>query len=170
MAKSPNKPSVTEKDPFDRMRANWTVITAHRPVIQQRGEMNCGPACAEMLFADRGRAIDQVLIADGLYLAHGVRAPELADKMNECTDIVWDGGVLESSASYVLMQRANRHGTWAVLLLPNGPNHVGHWVVVDNIYPDSVVVRDPVGQAFRIPIGDFVQLWFHTALVTEEKP
>jgi len=96
MAKTPAKPAVAEIDSFDQMRSNWIAVATAQPVVRQQGEMNCGPACAEMLFADRGYAIDQAVIANGLPLARGVRAPTLADKMNEFsfTRIAWDGELL----------------------------------------------------------------------------
>ena len=51
-------------------------------------------------------------------------------------------------------------GTWAALLEPLGPGRVGHWVVIDGVSHDGLVlVRDPAGDAYAIPLADFVILW-----------
>lgn len=62
-------------------------------------------------------------------------------------------------------------GTWAALLEPMGLGDVGHWVVVDGVSHDGLVlVRDPVGEAYGIPLPDFAALWGYTVLVAQEGP
>ena len=58
---------------------------------------------------------------------------------------------------------------WAALLEPQGPRHVGHWVVVDGVDRELLIlVRDPVGEAYGIPMLEFLGLW-HFAVVVLEK-
>ena len=62
-------------------------------------------------------------------------------------------------------------GTWAALLEPRGYREPGHWVVVDGISDEGVVlIRDPVGMAYGMPLHDFSALWRYTVVVIEEVP
>lgn len=140
-------------------------------VVRQRDELSCGPACGEMLLADRGIHRDQELIA--VELALPVDGPALAARLNALSSIRWLGGALdlpEEPDWTLITQLSELKGSWAALLEPHGPAHVGHWVVVDGVNQEVVVlVRDPVGMAYGIPIEEFLSLWRYTVLVMEDR-
>ncbi len=124
-----------------------------------------------MLFADRGLGISQEAISDGIS-SLPVDGRDLAKRLNELAPLRWMGGGLLTlhEPDWELILRLNRfHGTWAALLEPHGPRHVGHRVVVDGMTDVGVVlVRDPAGAAYGIPFEEFVSLWRYTTVVVEE--
>ncbi len=138
-------------------------------LVVQAEEISCGPACGEMLFRDRGHQIDQFRIQMGMELP--VDGPTLARRMNVLSEIHWVGGnlFLEGLPTWDLVcEIGEDKGSWAALLEPFGPTHVGHWVVVDGVTGDGLVlVRDPIGESYGIPIQEFLTLWHFTVLVLE---
>ena len=150
----------------------WTRIprVGAGPVVKQIEEEGCGPACGEMLLRDRGEEHTQEEIARGLLLpADGHR---LAARMTAISTRKWLGGGIhlpsEPRRHHVEAISAAR-GTWADLLEPEGPGHVGHWVVIDGATSEGVVlVRDPVGSAYGMLIDEFLRLWSYAVLVTED--
>lgn len=137
-------------------------------VVTQRGEEWCGPACGEMLLADRGVVVDQEEIAAELPVP--AEASELAARLGDVSPLRWRGGALrEDGVTWKLLRAlTDRYGSWAALLEPRGFRQVGHWVVVDGISDDGVVwVRDPAGSAYGIPLTDFAELWRYTVLVLQ---
>ncbi len=113
-----------------------------------------------MLLADRGQAIDQDLIAETRALP--CSAAPLAERMTEVSVTRWSGGTFANRprSLAVTIDALSRHrGTWAALLEPYGYRSAGHWVVVDGIDAAGVVlVRDPVGLAYGIPLEEFDSL------------
>lgn len=138
-------------------------------VVRQLEPDWCGPACAEMLLADRGGRVLQADVAD--HLAVPTTATRLARCMSELSDIDWAGGQLATRTPPswdTISNLTSEKGSWAALLEPQGFTHIGHWVVVDDIEHDGVVlVRDPVGAAYGILLADFLALWQFTFLVME---
>lgn len=152
------------------MRVQWVPQATDRTLIKQTDELRCGPACAEMLFADRGVLVGQSVIATGLRLP--TNGTHLAEAMNRAFGgLRWRGGSIDESASPLLVANLCTAGSWAALLEPSGVNHVGHWVVVDAVDVERavIVVRDPIGLAFGVPIVAFTALWRFTALIVEQK-
>lgn len=123
-----------------------------------------------MLLRDRGLQADQDDIADDLLLP--CSAAPLARRMTELSMSRWSGGTLAdlpSSLASVVDTLTRSRGSWGALLEPFGFRSVGHWVVVDGIDSAGVVlVRDPVGQAYGIPLEEFGALWRYAILVIEE--
>lgn len=160
------------RDPFQSLAdLPWQTVPRLRApdVVQQLEPDWCGPACAQMLLADRERHILQTDVADRL--AVPTTATRLARCMSEISDILWAGGQLATPAPPswdTINSLSSEKGSWAALLEPHGFTHVGHWVVVDGIEHDGVVlVRDPVGAAYGILLADFLALWQFTFLVME---
>lgn len=156
----------------ETMARSWKRIprASQRLVVSQLHEDGCGPACGEMLLADRGWEIDQKTIAEGMELP--MDGPRLAQRLRDLSALEWIGGAWylpDGPVREIVATHCNRYGTWAALLEPNGPRRVGHWVVVDGLSEqEGVWVRDPVGQAYGIPVAEFLSLWQFTVLVYEE--
>ena len=97
---------------------------------------------------------------------------DLGRSLTALSQLKWSGGSLEADTriSWHLVNKISMtRGTWAALLEPLGLGQVGHWVVIDGVTDDGVVlVRDPVGEAYGIPMADFAELWGYTILVVEE--
>lgn len=123
-----------------------------------------------MLLRDRDVGVDQATIGARLELP--VVAPALAERLSSLSGLVWRGGALYVPGVVdweLIAHISDTRGTWAALLEPHGPRHVGHWVVVDGISEDGIVrVRDPVGEAYGIPLAEFLSLWEFTVVVMEE--
>lgn len=152
--------------------ALWTQIplVGAGAVVRQSDENGCGPACGEMLFQDRGIIIPQSMIS--LTLPLPVTGGELASRMSVLAELAWLGGALdlaeEPTWDLVACISASQR-SWAALLEPHGPRHVGHWVVIDDVSRERLVlVRDPVGRAYGIPMMEFLSLW-RCAVVVMEK-
>lgn len=141
------------------------------PVVHQITEDGCGVACATMLLADRGFHVSQAVLGTGIAVPS--EAEDLARRLSELSHVKWSGGSLSEGTviSWGLVDFISRsRGTWAALLEPHGFGHVGHWVVVDGVSGDGLVlVRDPVGASYGVPLGDFAELWGYTVLVLEKK-
>jgi hypothetical protein len=123
-----------------------------------------------MLLHDRGIMVALEVVAADIPVPS---EPEhLARRLSELSPFMWSGGSLTEGTviSWELVEYLVRaHGTWAALLEPDGPVHVGHWVVVDGITSEGLVlVRDPVGDAYGLPLGDFAGLWGYTVLVLQK--
>lgn len=157
MAERPNRSTAAQN--ADRMRMGWIVLATGPNVVQQTGELNCGPACAEMLLADRGVTVSQAAIAKGLRLP--TNGTHLAESMNRAfPGLRWTGGSIDEAATFEVVGSIGSRGTWAALLEPGGPHHIGHWVVVDGVdWGTRVVnVRDPIGSAYAVPAEVFTAL------------
>jgi filamentous hemagglutinin len=140
----------------------WTRLD-ERPggaaVVLQRHVDGCGAACVEMLLRDQGICISQDVIANELPM------PSTAAEIAACLSgfssnrAEWVGGVLdvEPPASLELLLALGEHGSWGALLLW-GREGLGHWVVVDEVSPRAVTVRDPEGTTYAIPFSEFQQL------------
>ena len=99
---------------------------------------------------------------------------DLVLRLNELSPpYSWIGGSLseETLVTWELVDYLSRaRGSWAALLQPRGPGSIGHWVVVDGVSEDGLVlVRDPVGSAYGIPLGDFAEIWRYTVLVLQKE-
>ena len=140
------------------------------PIVVQMDEDGCGPACAEMLLRDRGFEVSQRSIAESVPLP--AMASDLARRMVELSGLSWLGGSLSVSGEVtwkLLHGLSAVSGSWAALLEPLGFRRFGHWVVVDGVTLDGVVlVRDPAGSSYGIPLDDFASLWRYTVVVFEE--
>lgn len=99
-------------------------------------------------------------------------AMELADRLKSLTEVGWVGGAVMPGTDItweLVSDITTLRGTWAALLEPLGLGPIGHWVVIDGISDDGLVlVRDPVGDAYGIPLADFALLWGYTILVAQE--
>lgn len=141
-------------------------------MIQQLLEQGCGVACAAMLLQDRGLVVTQAELAESTLMPTG--AMELAELLQSRTGNAWVGGSLRPGVRAtwgLIYQLTLDRGSWAALLEPLGLGYVGHWVVVDGITDDGLVLlRDPVGHAYGTPLSDFARLWGYTMLVAEEGP
>lgn len=151
-------------------RGTWARVprVGARPVRSQQSEDACGVACAEMLLEDRGILVSQLELAADLALP--VDAGRLARRMNAVSPLNWRGGALNIDApTWAMVEEIGLvHGTWAALLEPQGPWRTGHWVVVDGVSDEGLVlVRDPIGEAYGIPLSEFLGLWHFAVLVRE---
>lgn len=139
-------------------------------VVRQTDELGCGAACIVMLLADRGVHVALELVALGLNMPSD--AQDLAVKLSSLHAGSWEGGSLEdgTAITWELVDYISRaRGTWAALLEPFGPLRTGHWVVVDGIDQEGLIlVRDPAGSAYCVPLGTFARLWGYTILVMQE--
>ncbi len=137
------------------------------PVVTQEHEAGCGAACAVMLLADRGLAVELSDVERGLEMPSNHEA--LAARLSELSGYRWTGGALggEPRVDWALLDRLTEAaGTWAALLEPLGLGAVGHWVVVDGVSDDGLVlIRDPKGEAYGMTVNDFALVWGYTVLV-----
>jgi len=144
----------------------------NRALVTQQEEFDCGLACAEILFRDRGISVSSADLRGSTPLP--ARAEDLAESMNRVHPAgpVWSGGALNvrgEVSRQLVVTLCLSTGTWAALLEPLGFGRVGHWVVIDGIDDESMLlVRDPVGEAYRMTFADFASLWRYTVLVFEE--
>lgn len=141
-------------------------------LVKQRDENGCGPACGEMLLRDRGLAFDQDVIAASMQLP--TEGFELAARLTTLSQRPWKGGAIylaDEPTWEFIVHLSEVRGTWAALLEPLGPTHPGHWVVIDGVTSDGMVlVRDPVGLAYGLPLVAFLSLWQYTVVVIEDRP
>ena len=141
------------------------------PVVLQLDEEGCGAACAVMLLADRGFRVDQEYFASELMMPS--QPEDISARLNQLSTLNWKGGCLAEGVpvSWELLDfLCHSRGSWAALLQPRGPTSVGHWVVVDSITDEGLVlVRDPAAGAHGIPLGDFAAVWGYTALVLQQE-
>lgn len=138
-----------------------------RHVVKQTSVDGCGAACGEMLLHDRGQQVDQSVLA--MALAEPTDGPRLAGCLSDVSTIRWMGGVLARTRppnwDFVAAICAD-YSSWAALLEPGGPTEVGHWVVVDGVSADGLVlVRDPAVGPYGIPMEEFLDLWRYTVVV-----
>jgi len=166
----PNRPALGSGSP----EHFWTKVPRVGRVglvVRQTSVDGCGPACAAMLLADRGIEVDQDASAEPMMLPCG--APDLARRLSELSSTAWTGGSLAElpkSPGAVVREICIRHGSWAALLEPHGFRRVGHWVVVDQVNNDGVILlRDPVGEAYGISAEEFASLWSYAMLVMESR-
>jgi hypothetical protein len=123
-----------------------------------------------MLLADRGIAVTVLDVESGLPMPS--MGHQIASRLNGLSELRWQGGSLgvEGRVTRELVEFiSGRAGSWAALLEPFGPTRSGHWVVVDGVSDEGLVlVRDPVGESYGIPLGDFSRLWSYTGIVFRE--
>jgi ABC-type bacteriocin/lantibiotic exporter with double-glycine peptidase domain len=145
-------------------------IESARPVVKQSDEDGCGAACGVMLLADRGVDVRVADVETGLPMPS--MGHQIAARLNQLSDLRWQGGSLgvEGRVTRELVEFiSGRAGSWAALLEPFGPTRAGHWVVVDGVSGDGLVlIRDPAGSAYGIPMDDFGRLWSYTGIVFRE--
>lgn len=150
---------------------DWSKVPRRtdRLLVQQRTELGCGAAVGEMLLADRGLSVNQDTLLQGL--PQPTDAPSLAKALSARSTLAWVGGALGRATppDFGLVQAVSSGQlSWAALLEPGGPTRVGHWVAVDGVGTEGLVlVRDPVGSAYGIPMSQFLDLWRYTVLVIE---
>ncbi|MCL1465533.1 cysteine peptidase family C39 domain-containing protein [Argonema galeatum] len=138
---------------------NWRVIdeVTDPAIVQQQSIRSCGSACGEMLLQSRG--INNISQADIEKLATAPTWPELlADALNQLNPDnqgKWLGNFVSASSFDAL----NATGSWIGVLWGAGAR-IGHTVVVDGIYNDTVLIRDPWdGTKYRMRKGDFLEYW-----------
>ncbi len=140
------------------------------PLVRQLDEDGCGVACATMLLLDRGIDISQEVVASGVALPS--EAEDLAKRLEQLSPFRWSGGSLSEGTviNWELVEYiSGARGSWAALLEPKGHRHIGHWVVVDGVAGEGLVlIRDPAGVAYGLPLGDFAELWGYTVLVVQK--
>jgi filamentous hemagglutinin len=142
-----------------------------RDVVTQNGETSCGAACGVMLLADRGIHLDQAALSGVM------RLPTPADDLAQCLTTLsgtqWAAGSVDlpGAVPWGLIQALTlRGGSWGALLQPLPLGKIGHWVVIDGITDHAVVlIRDPAGESYGMPLSDFAALWRYTVLVVEER-
>ncbi len=155
-------------------RLPWTQVPRldAAPIVVQRDPDGCGIACAVMLLRDRGIASSLEMVEQGL--AGPSRPADIAERLQELSGMSWRGGSLAAELVVTLQLvdvLTQLHGTWAALLEPHGRVQIGHWVVIDGIARDGfVLVRDPRGTAYGLPLVEFAQLWGYTVLVIQQEP
>jgi ABC-type bacteriocin/lantibiotic exporter with double-glycine peptidase domain len=140
-------------------------------VVRQVHEHGCGAACAVMLLAERGIESDPLVVAAGLHLPCTAR--ELADRLNELstTALIWIGGQLDLDPPLERqhIEELGGRGSWAAQLIPHGYRD-GHWVVIDGLTEDDmIVVRDPAGSSYRMPLAEFADLMRYMVAVFEKE-
>lgn len=65
---------------------------------------------------------------------------------------------LEAPSLELVADISAQRGPWAALLEPTGFREVGHWVVVDGVSDDEVIlIRDPDGSAYGMPVTEFLE-------------
>lgn len=137
-------------------------------VVQQLHEYGCGAACAEMLLRDRGIEVDQFVVAEALRLP--CTGGELARRLNELSAgrMNWIGGELDMDPPREIadLLPIAKTGTWAAMLIRAGTRH-GHWVVVDAVGEDTVLIRDPAGSRYEIRVNEFLLLMRFMVVVFE---
>lgn len=124
-----------------------------------------------MLLRDRGFDIGQNLISEGLALP--TSAVYLALRMSQLSSVRWLGAFanVEAPSLELVTDISAQRGSWAALLEPTGFREVGHWVVVDGVSDDEVIlIRDPDGSAYGMPITEFLELWHYSMMVIEVIP
>lgn len=155
-------------------RWGWPRVprTDHDVVVRQLHEAGCGAAYGVMLLRDRGRFVSLETFADGLMMPS--EPSDLASRLQAWSPDGprWLGGSLPPAVTAtwdLVAELCHTRGTWAALLEPHGHLRPGHWVVVDEITDEGLVlVRDPDGAAYGMPLRDFAVLWGYTVLVIEE--
>lgn len=156
------------RNPAD-IRANWRTAPVLGKIVRQSSEILCGPACAEMLFYDRGFLIGQALIAQGLNCP--VMGEHLASRMDQLSPLRWDGGSLPIKPTereiFAVLKKQCDNGSWMSLLEFDADDRIGHWVVVDAVSRTLVAVRDPAASAFYIPLHEFTRYWNSVCVVVE---
>ncbi len=141
-----------------------------REVVVQDGEVSCGAACGVMLLADRGIHVEQAALGAAVRLP--TPADDLADCLTSLSSSRWAAGSVDLPGAIpwgLIEALARRGGSWAALLQPMPLGNIGHWVVIDGITDYAVVlIRDPAGESYGMPLSDFAALWRYTVLVAED--
>lgn len=124
-----------------------------------------------MLLAERGIESDPLVVAAGLHLPCTAR--ELADRLNDLstTALTWIGGQLDLDPPLERMhiEVLGGRGSWAAQLIPHGRRD-GHWVVIDGLTEDDMlIVRDPIGSSYRMPLAEFADLMRYMVAVFEKE-
>jgi len=123
-----------------------------------------------MLLLDRGLPVSLEALSDGLMMPSMAR--DLAACLNSHSPFNWSGGSLREGTvitSGLIAFLTSSCGSWAALLEPDGIETPGHWVVVDGVSPnDLVLVRDPAGSAYAMLFDQFAALWGYTMLVLQQ--
>lgn len=162
--------SDEKREPADAM-VLWprVPLPTVRKVVRQRTALGCGAACVVMLLDDRGIVSEYEDVADRLMMPS--RPRDLASELGLRSGRRWQGGSLPPAhdVTWELLHLLSRtRGTWAALLEPSGLGTVGHWIVVDGVSQDGLVlVRDPAGESYGLPLASFVDMWGYTVLVIE---
>lgn len=123
-----------------------------------------------MLLTDRGVAT--TIQAAEAALPMPSRPDDLARGLVDLSEFNWLGGMINVGLppGRELVELICQHrGSWAALLEPAGIGHIGHWVVVDGVTEQGVVlVRDPAVGPYGVPSHDFATLWRYLIGVIQE--
>jgi len=146
-------------------QAPWSTRNARadQSVIVQEKPLYCGCACIAMVLRTLG--IDPPS-QDELFMLKGTdypyTTPELARVLTDLSDgLLWKGDPVtarfeptEMSLQQV-MTAMRQHAPWIAMMWETFDS-IGHFVVVDAATEHEVLVRDPRGQLYAIPMDDFL--------------
>lgn len=149
---------------------SWPIFdeTLDPRVVKQQSDVSCGPACGEMLFADRGVKIRQQAIEKVSYVP--IDAIDLATVLNQLDPSPtrgWFGGMLiiSSGNDQELIKKLNQAGSWAAVMWEWNAS-MGHLVIVDGFNDQGrLLIRDPWdGTSYKMEIHDFLAVWSRIGL------
>jgi ABC-type bacteriocin/lantibiotic exporter with double-glycine peptidase domain len=136
-------------------------------VACQEGQYNCGPACAQMLLADLGIAVEQQRIAE--VCSTPVWPALLARTIREIGAEAgyWEGGrpFIEGVSVNQMIDILCASGIWAAVLW-DSHTRLGHMVIVDSLKSQSLCIRDPwpPGTSYSMSRADFLNYWNEEAI------
>ncbi len=153
---------------------SWPVFDERQDptVVKQQTNVSCGPACAQMLFADRGVKITQKRIEEASFVP--IDAIDLASALNKLEPSqtrLWLGGTLVIPGSdEELIRQLNQTGSWAAVLWERSAS-MGHLVVVNGLNDKGrIIIRDPWdGTMYTMEIKDFLSVWLRTGIYSKRK-
>ena len=137
-------------------------------VVKQQSDVSCGPACGEMLLADRGVEITQEIIEQASYAP--IEVIDLAKTLNALDSTVsrrWEGGgiYIPGASDESLVRTLNNTGSWSAVMWEQGAR-IGHLVIIDGFHSyGRLRVRDPwEGTSYTMDMKDFLEVWSGVAV------
>ncbi len=124
-------------------------------IFLQEHPMSCGVACVRQILLDEGIETDETEIRDLTKFdqVFGTEVKSLAQTLNRIHPRTeFNGGSLRKEDFDALV----RTGTWIARLKMI---RAAHFVIIDGVENDLVIIRDPSGIVGKLRKEDFLELW-----------
>ena len=130
------------------------------PIVHQRDDHDCGPACVEAVASYYGRVVDfdSLVVACRTTFKHGTDPEDLVS-------VLLAGGLRSQIDEPMTIDELSEAAANGPVICPIVAYGSGHWCVVVKVAKTRITVMDPASssRAYRtLPVSDWLRRWHDT--------